>query len=115
MCGRPVPVRHGCHAALAAPGASVALRHLRRCPGLVDEDELAGIDTQRTALAADTPNRSAASRRDMPPFTAATSRLRRSLDSARVIHAGLQSSGQLESESAPLGNPLPIHSDPNLL
>jgi hypothetical protein len=45
--------------------------------------------TQRTALAADTPNRSAAARRDMPPATAAISLLRRSSDKDFAMSADL--------------------------
>src|SRR4051812_39239066 len=45
--------------------------------------------TQRTALAADTPSRLAAARRDIPAETAATRRERRSMDSVFPMHAGL--------------------------
>jgi hypothetical protein len=37
-------VRHGCAAAFAARRAAIKTRHLGRCPGLVDEDELLGIE-----------------------------------------------------------------------
>ena len=43
----------------------------------------------RTALAALTPNRTAACRRDRPPAIAATTLSRRSTDNARAIHASL--------------------------
>lgn len=44
---------------------------------------------QRTALAALTPNRSAACRRDMPPETAATTRSRRSSERGLDMQAGV--------------------------
>ncbi|CIW59712.1 Uncharacterised protein [Streptococcus pneumoniae] len=61
---------------------------------------------QRIALAALTPNRAAAARHDSPPSIAATTRSRRSKDSALLIRAGLRSSTKLESEPRPLGNPI---------
>jgi len=45
--------------------------------------------TKRTALAGETPNRSAAARRDMPPSTARITRTRRSSDMGFAIRAGL--------------------------
>jgi len=51
---------------------------------------------QRTALAALTPNRSAAARRLIPPFTAATTRSRRSTNKHRAMPAGLRSGQQSE-------------------
>src|SRR5580704_3339840 len=44
---------------------------------------------QRIALEALTPNRAAASRRDMPSLTAAITRSRRSIERALAMHAGL--------------------------
>jgi hypothetical protein len=46
--------------------------------------------TQRTALAADTPNRSAAARRESPPATAAINRDRKSSDKDLAMPAGPQ-------------------------
>ena len=51
---------------------------------------LAGKLLPPTALAALTPNRAAACRRDRPAAIAATTLSRRSTDNARAIHAGPQ-------------------------
>jgi hypothetical protein len=59
-----------------------------------------------TVLSA-TSKRAATPRHDSPFSTARTSRVRNSNGSA-TIHAGLQTSDQLESEFAALGNPLSI-------
>jgi hypothetical protein len=53
---------------------------------------------QRIALDALTPNRNAAWRHDIPPSIAATTRSRKSTDSALLMHAGLLTSMQFESE-----------------
>ena len=42
--GLPMAVRHGRLTAFAARRTAIKTRHLRRCPGLVDEDELRGIE-----------------------------------------------------------------------
>jgi hypothetical protein len=59
--------------------------------------------TQRMAVATPKPKRSAAARRDSPPSTAPTTRLRRSFDKVRPIHAGLLTSQQGESDRRRVG------------
>ena|SRR5882762_10529508 len=58
--------------------------------------------TKRTALDGETPNRSAAARRDIPPSTAWIILIRKSSDKGVAIRAGLLSSTQCESDSDPL-------------
>ena len=42
--GLPMPVWNGCATALAAFGAAIDARHLRRSAGLIDEDEIGWIE-----------------------------------------------------------------------
>jgi hypothetical protein len=65
--------------------------------------------TQRTALAAETPKRSAAARRDRPPATAVTSLDRRSVESGLTMHAGVLPGPHGESRVNGVGKALPIH------
>ena len=62
-------------------------------------------DVQRIALEMLTPKRAAACRRDRPPSTAATTRLRRSTDKAVVMAASLLTSSHLVPTRAALGIP----------
>lgn len=41
-----MPVRHAGPQSFAARRPAVATRHVRRCPGLIDEDELPGIEIE---------------------------------------------------------------------
>jgi len=41
-------VRHAGPQSFAARRPAVATRHVRRCPGLIDEDELLGIEIELT-------------------------------------------------------------------
>jgi hypothetical protein len=59
--------------AAPGPGAPVSRQHF----------------TQRTALETETPNRSAAARRDIPPSTASITRPRRSSQRGLIMQAGL--------------------------
>jgi hypothetical protein len=77
-----------------AAGATLPMR-FQRCTSLIAQLWL-------------TANRAAAARRDSPPSTALTIRLRRSKERGRAIHAGLLSpSPQLESRFKPDGDPPP--------
>src|SRR5262249_29947309 len=65
--------------------------------------------TQSIAVLIATSKRAAAWLQDRPPrSTASTTRCRRSIEYAFAIHAGLLPSQQVESDHAPLGNPLSI-------
>jgi hypothetical protein len=64
---------------------------------------------QRIALEALTPNRAAATRQDAPAATAATTRSRRSTDSALDMPVGLLADRQLESDPARVGE-IPFNS-----
>ena len=67
--------------------------------------------TQRTALAAATPKRSAAPRRDMPLATTAISLERRSIESGLPLHAGLLPSMQGDSHRDRVGEHPSIHTE----
>src|SRR5258707_2853357 len=66
--------------------------------------------TKRTALDGETPNRSAAARRYIPPSTAWIILIRKSSDKGFAIRAGLLASTQCESYFATLRNPLRFNS-----
>jgi hypothetical protein len=62
--------------------------------------------TKRTVLAAETPKRSAAARRDIPPSTARMSLIRKSSDKGFAMHTGPLPSTQGESDFAINQNPI---------
>jgi hypothetical protein len=100
----------GPDALLGKPGLKLAKRDVRRLVQQREDQPAIALDApdrrsppsvlgpklpsrrrrsaQRMALAALIPNRSAAWRHDIPPSTAASTRLRRSFESAVAIHAG---------------------------
>ncbi len=41
-----MPVRHAGPQSFTAGRSAIATRHVRRCPGLIDEDELLGIEIE---------------------------------------------------------------------
>jgi len=71
--------------------------------------------TKRTALAAETSNRSPAARRDRPPSAAWISLIRKSSDNGFAMHAGLLPSTQGESDLPIFGNPHQIQFGQSLL
>ncbi len=44
--GLPVPERHARAQPFSAPATTVAAGHVGRCPGLVDEDQLVGVEVE---------------------------------------------------------------------
>jgi hypothetical protein len=98
-----------CSIAPRIAGACASIRADRRSPpcrrGARSPARRASA-CHRIALEALTPNRVAACRHDAPSSIARTTRLRRSTDSALVMHAGLLATARILNQiAAPLGIP----------